>query len=186
MKCSYHSFTYNNSLLMAVPAVHHHTAFAKQIHRICSDPKQRPDAIAVELGHSLVAELERYLRELQQGTSEKKILPCMLGLMKRNRYIHTYQAEKALLLQDFHRSQLFNLPDDLLADRLNFSKWSTLFISPADSIIEAVRCAIELDIPLYGVDLSDFAHTKMDRYSIEDPQTAHTNMLEYWSRVMKY
>jgi hypothetical protein len=186
MKCNYHAFNYNNSLLMAVPAVHHHTAFAKQIHRICCDPKQRPDAIAVELGHSLVAELERYLRELQQGTPEKKILPCMLGLMKRNRYIHADQAEKALLLQDFHRSQLFNLPDDLLADRLNFSKWSTLFISPADSIIEAVRCAIELDIQLYGVDLCDFAHTKMDRYSIEDPQTAHTNVLEYGNRVMKY
>lgn len=171
---------------MAVPAVHHHTAFSKQIHRICSDPKHRPDAIAVELGHSLVAELDRYLRELQQGTSEKKILPCMLGLMKRNRYIHTDQAEKALLLQDFHRSQLFNLPDDLLADRLNFSKWTTLFISPADSIIEAVRCAIELDLPLYGVDLSDFAHTKMDRYSIEDPETAHKNMIDYGNRVMKY
>lgn len=171
---------------MAVPAVHHQTAFAKQIHCICSDPKHRPDAIAVELGHSVVVELVKYLYELRQGSSKKVILPCMLGLMKQNQYIHVEMAEKALFLQEFYRVPLSRLPEEILAERLSFSKWSTLFISPADSIIEAVRCAIELDIPVYGVDLNDFAHAKTERYSIEDPQKAHANMMVYGNRVMKY
>ena len=186
MKNSYHSYHYKNSLLMAVPAVHHHTAFANQVHLICRDPQQRPDAIAVETGHNLVLELVRFLRELKQGSCEKVFLPCMLGIIKNNRFIHPGQSDKALLLQEFYRSPLYNLPDHLLSDRLNFSKRSTLFISPSDSIIEAVRCAIELDIPIYGVDLSDFASTKKQNISFEDTQCAHNNMLEYGDRVMKY
>jgi hypothetical protein len=186
MKNSYHSYHYMNSLLMAVPAVHHHTAFAGQVHRICRDPLNRPDAIVVELGHSVVVELVKFLRELKQGTSSKILLPCMLGLMKSNRYIHASQADKALMLQEYYRKPLINLPEDVLSKRLNFSKWSTLFISPADSIIEAVRCAIELDVPVYGVDLSDFARTTKENHSFEDPQIAQNNLLDYCSRVMKY
>lgn len=175
-----------NSLLMSVPAVHHHTAFARQVHRICRDPHKRPDAIAVELGHSVVVELVDFLRELKQGKSTKVLLPCMLGIIKRNRYIHASQSDKALMLQDYYRKPLINLPEDVLSKRLNFSKCSTLFISPADSIIEAVRCAIELDIPVYGVDLNDFARTTSQNQSLEDPQISQSNLLDYCNRVMKY
>ena len=171
---------------MSVPAVHHQTAFARHVNSIFRDPSQLPDAVAVELGHELVLELVSFLRELKQGTSEKVLLPCMLGIMKRNRYIHTDQRERALFLQEFHRLPLYNLPEDLLADRLSFSKWSTIFISPGDSIIEAVRCAIELDIPVYGVDLSDFARKAVEQYRIEDPQCACHDLTEYGNRVMKY
>jgi hypothetical protein len=186
MKYSYHEYHYRNSLLMTVPAVHHNTAFAEQVNNICRDHHPRPDAVAVELGHSLVLELVSFLRELKQGELEKKSLPCMLGIMKRNRFLHPDKSEKTLLLQELYRSPLYNIPDNILADRLNFSKWATLFMSPSDSIIEAVRCAIELDIPVYGVDLSDFAGTKMEQYSIEDPTCAHYDLQEYGNRVMKY
>jgi hypothetical protein len=171
---------------MTVPAVHHQTVFARHVHSIFRDPRQLPDAIAVELGHEFVLELVSFLTELKQGTSVKILLPCMLGIMKHNRFIHTDQTERALLLQEFHRLPLYNLPDDLLANRLNFSKWSTIFISPGDSIIEAVRCAIELDIPVYGVDLSDFASTIVGNYRIEDPQCAGRDLTEYGDRLMKY
>jgi hypothetical protein len=88
--------------------------------------------------------------------------------MKSNRYIHSDQIDKALMLQKLYRSTISELPDELLSDRLNFSRWSTLYISPADSIIEAVRCAIELDIPVYGVDLNDFAHSVKDNMKFQE------------------
>jgi hypothetical protein len=179
-------YPYKNSLLMAVPAVHHQTAFARHVHSIFRNAQQLPDAVAVELGHNLVLELVSFLKQLKQGLAEKVLLPCMLGIMKRNRFIHSDQTGRALLLQEFHRLPLYNLPDALLADRLNFSKWSTIFISPGDSIIEAVRCAIELDIPVYGVDLSDFASTAVGRYRIEDPYCAVGSLTEYGNRIMKY
>jgi len=186
MKTSYNTYYYKSNLLISVPSVHHHTAFAEHVNNICRDYHQRPDAVAVELGHSLVLELVSFLRELKQGVSEKKSLPCMLGIMKRNRFIHKDKSEKTLLLQELYRSPLSNIPEDILAERLNFSKWSTLFISPADSIIEAVRCAIELNIPVYGVDLNDFASTKIENFSIEDPTSIHYDLQEYGTRVMKY
>jgi hypothetical protein len=174
------------SLLMTVPAVHHHTAFARHVHSVFRDPKLIPDAVAVELGHALVLELVSFLRELKQGTGKKIMLPLMLGIMKRNRFIHPDQSERASLLQEFYHSPLYKLPEELLADRLNFSKWSTLFLSPGDSIIEAVRCAVEMNIPVYGVDLEDFAATKKISFRIEDPQCAGENLSEYGDRVLKY
>jgi len=186
LKTRNYACNFRNSLLLTVPSVHHHTAFASEVHRICRDPKLRPNAITVELGHPLVVELVSFLKDLKQGGSEKLYMPCMLGLMKSNRFIDSDHIHKALMLQKFYRSTLTDLPDDLLSDRLNFSKWLTIFISPADSIIEAVRCAVELDIPVYGIDLNDFAHIKKEKMSFEDPQSAHKNMVEYGNRVMKY
>jgi len=186
MKRSCYSYHYRNSLLITVPAVHHHTAFARHVHSVFRDPELLPDAVAVELGHGLVVELVNFLRELKQGTHEKITLPCMLGIMKRNRFIDVSKSKRALLLQEFHRLPLYDLPDDLLAERLNFNRWSTIYISPADSIIEAARCAIEMNIPVYGVDMADFASTTAQLYRIQDPQCAGYNLREYGDRVMKY
>lgn len=186
MKSSFYSYHYKNSRLMAVPAVHHRTAFARKVHASFREQKQTTDAVAVELGHGLVIELVSFLKKLGQGTGEKVMLPCMLGIMKRNRYLDPAHSERAILLQEFYRSPLYNLPENLLAERLNFSKWSTIFISPADSIVEAVRCAIELDIPVYGVDLSDFAITKTDHFRIEDPHNSGITLNGYSDRVLQY
>jgi hypothetical protein len=110
----------------------------------------------------------------------------MLGIMKRNRFINHSRSDRALLLQEFHRLPLYDLPDKLLASRLDFNRWSTLYISPGDSIIEAVRCAVELNIPVYGIDMADFAFTTPQNYRIEDPYSAQLNLQEYSDRVMKY
>jgi hypothetical protein len=186
MENNYYSLNYKGSHLMAVPAVHYRSAFANQVHIICRDKSTRPDAIVVELGHALVTELIIFLSELKQGGKHKEILPMVLGIMMRNRYIHPEYYEKAMLLQEFYRSSLYDLPDDVLAERLNFNKWSTLYISPTDSIIEAVRCAMELDIAVYGVDLTDIAALKPMKHSIEDPYNAHCNVLAYSNRMIKY
>jgi len=171
---------------MAVPAVHYRSAFANLIHQACRNNNTRPDAIAVELGHPLVLELIDFLKTLQQGGKKKQMLPIMLGIMMRNRYINSEYYEKAMLLQEFYRSPLYNLPDKVLDERLNFNKWTTLYLTPADSIIEAVRCALELNIPLYGVDITDIAALKPMKHSVEDPQNAHKNIMEYSNRMIKY
>ncbi len=186
MKKKYYSVSYGASELLAVPAVHHHSAFADQVHSLCRDMETRPDAIAVELGAPMVAELIAFLKYLGQGGTKKKELPIMLGIMMKNRYIHTDYLEQALLLQEFYKSALDELPDEVLSERLNFNRWSTLLLSPADSIIEAVRCGIELNIPVYGVDLSDFANTKKPDIIFEDPHAAHPDHLEYSERVLEY
>jgi hypothetical protein len=186
MKDYYNSYTYKGSLLMSLPSVHFQTSFAEQVNSICRDKYNQPNAIAVELGHPLVVELVNFLKELKQGRPEKNLLPCMMGVLKRNRYIHTDYIERALLLQEIYRLPVYELPENLLADRLNFSKWSTLYMSPADSIIEAVRCAIELNIPVYGIDLNDFAVTTTKHILIEDPQSASYDIHGYVNRVMKY
>ena len=103
MNSIFHSYPYRKSNLIAVPAVHHHTIFAGQVNNICRDPLERPDAIAVELGHALVQELVSFLKELKQGERFRIPLPCMLGIMRPNRFIHTDNTERALLLQEFYR-----------------------------------------------------------------------------------
>jgi hypothetical protein len=186
MRKSCYSYHYRNSLLLTVPAVHHQTAFARHVHSVFRDPELLPDAVAVELGHNLVLELVHFLRELKQGMHDKIMLPCMLGIMKRNRYIDVTKTQRALLLQEFHRLPLNDLPDGILAERLNFSRWSTIYISPGDSIIEAVRCAIEMNIPVYGVDMADFASTTTRHYRIQDPYCAGNNLQKYGDHVLKY
>ncbi|MFZ4455984.1 MAG: hypothetical protein ACOYOT_07160 [Bacteroidales bacterium] len=186
MAAEFHQYKYHESKLMAVPAVHHQSAFATQVHTICRNEKLRPDAIAVELGHSVVMELVKFLKELKQGGTKKVNLPIMLGLMTRNKYIHPDYIERSLLLQELYRLPLYHLPNDVLSDRLEFSKWSSYHLSPTDSIIEAIRCAIELDIPVYGVDLSDFGFTRRKAISIEDSHSAHDDSIAYGKRIMKY
>ncbi|MBF0217159.1 MAG: hypothetical protein HQL30_09225 [Candidatus Omnitrophica bacterium] len=181
-----YEYVYRGAKLMAVPAVHHQSAFAHAVHEIARDPVSRPDAIAVELGQEALEELVKFLKELGQGGVKKVILTCMLGIMLRNKYIRVEDREKALLLQGLYQKTLADLPDEVLARGLDFSKWSTLFLDPADSIIEAVRSALELDVPVYGVDLVNFASAHRSGMSIEDPQSAHDDQRRYADRVMGY
>jgi hypothetical protein len=71
MNRNWYTYHYNQSLLVAIPAVHHHTAFARYVHSAFRDPLLKPEAVAVELGHSLVLELVQFLRELEQGTHKE-------------------------------------------------------------------------------------------------------------------
>ncbi|MFH1197785.1 MAG: hypothetical protein V1720_18940 [bacterium] len=182
----FHEYHYKRSKLFAVPAAHIHSAFAVCVHNICRNPETKPNAIAVELGHSTVMEIVKFLKELKQGGMDKEILPCMLGIMKKNRYIHSDWYDKARQLQELYQMPLNKLPTDVLNRALNFSHWSTIFLAPNDSIIEAIRCAMELNIPVYGVDLDDFANTRIEKFLFEDPQLAHSNYLGYSNRVMEY
>jgi len=137
--------------LDAVPAVHFRVAFAGEVHRLCSDPATRPAAIAVELDPVAAAAAAAWLRELGVGPGRRTTLPCMLALAGP--------------------APAGRTP----ADRM----MRVLHLSPADSIVEAIRCAVELDVPLYGVDLEETAGARDRPLLLEDPASAAHRLGEY-------
>jgi len=177
-----------NSRLTAVPAVHFRIPFAHAINEICSTPATRPKAIAVELGEASCRAVHEWLFELKtemaRGVTTE--LPCMLGLTKPVRRIRTSKKEQAWALQERWKKSLHEIPPDILREELDFSSVSVLYLSSTDSIIEAIRCAIELDVPVYGVDLEETAYSTRKEASLEDPVQAHRDLDRYVRRNADY
>jgi hypothetical protein len=161
---------HGNAELCAVPAMHFNHAFAAVVNGICHGPETRPDAIAVELGPRASAEAEKWLRELCAGLNGTGRLPVMLGLMKKNRLIKASLKEKALQMQKDTGRDLSELPAEILRRELGFADSLLLCLSPTDSIIEAIRCGIELNIPVYGVDLDDMADGIYKPVMVQNPE----------------
>ena len=69
---------------------------------------------------------------------------------------------------------------------LGYSSASLLCLSPTDSIIEAIRCALELEAPVYGVDLRDYARTDRCNVLIQDPIEAQSNLADYVRKNAKF
>lgn len=160
--------TIGGTELYIVPAVHFNHVFAIEVHNICSDPDIRPDAIAVELGPRTAASVSDWLRELGSGR-----LPVMLGLLKRNRMIRASYRDKALDLQKKTGRDLSELPPELLHKELGYSSHSLTCLSPTDSIIEAIRCGIELSVPTLGIDLDEMADGDYRPVSIQRKDANH-------------
>jgi hypothetical protein len=160
---------WENSELYAVPAIHFNSIFALEVNRICAREETRPTAIAVELGPQTCSAAVEWLRELG-CSSHKKNLPVMLGLMKKNRFIRASLRDRVLQLQKEQGRDLSELPPEVLRRELGFSGQSLLCLSPTDSIIEALRCGIELDAPLFGVDLEDMPDHISKPIIIPDPR----------------
>ncbi len=152
--------------LYVVPAIHFNHVFAKEVNRICYDPDRRPEAVAVELGPRAAASAGQWLRELAGSC---KNLPVMLGLLKRNKTIRASLRQKALQLQKETGRDLSELSPEILKRDLGYSGYSLLCLSPTDSIIEAMRCSIELDIPVFGLDLDDMADGVYRPVQVQDP-----------------
>ena len=165
-----------SSTLIAVPAVHFQANFALEVNRACCDPARRPNAIAVELGPLITVAAHQWLGELGIGPDRRKSLPCMLGLTKRNRYLRSSARERAMELQRETGNELEQLPSTLLQEELGCASASLLVLSPTDSIVEAMRCARELDVPLYGVDLEDMANPIYPQRVLPDPAGAGRNL----------
>jgi hypothetical protein len=159
--------SFENSELVAVPAVHGHSIFAEQVNRACQDEANRPDAIAVELSHDAVAAVGSWMKEL--GATQGIHLPCMLGLVKPNNRIHPRHRDAAVRLQETHRLPLNEIPLEVLNEKLNYTSTSLLCLSATDSIIEAIRMGVELDVPVFGVDLGDVANAERQPSLIPDP-----------------
>lgn len=161
--------------LLAVPAVHYQAAFALLVNQVCGEPGERPDAIAVELGPLNAAAASLWFRELGIGPAQRQRLPCMLGLLKPNRLLRPSRRERALELQRETGRDLRDLKPQLLREELGFSRLHALLFSPTDSIIEAVRCGVELGIPVHGVDLDDMADGQYLEQVLPDPAGAREN-----------
>jgi len=174
------------STLLAVPAVHYRAVFAERVNHACAHESTRPDAIAVELGPSAVSTVSTWLRELGVRPRHKTILPCMLGAIRANQRIRADLREKAIRLQETTGRQLHELPPALLRKALGYSSASLLCLSPTDSIIEAIRCALELEAPVYGVDLEDYARTDRCNVLIQDPIEAQSGLADYVRKNAKF
>jgi hypothetical protein len=158
-----------SAVLFAVPAVHFQADFALEVNRACCDPARRPNAIAVELGPLIAAAARRWLGELGIGPGRRTRLPCMLGLVKRNRFLRPSARVRASELQRETGLDLSRIPPLRLYEELGLASSSVLALSPTDSIVEAMRCACELDLPLYGVDLEDMADPVYPNFLFPDP-----------------
>jgi hypothetical protein len=175
---------WENSELYAVPAIHFNSIFALEVNSICLRQETQPAAIAVELGTHTCTMAVEWLKELGCG-SGKKDLPVMLGLMKKNRFVRASLRDKAIQLQKEQNRDLSELPPEVLRRELGFSDQSLLCLSPTDSIIEALRCAIELGVPLFGVDLEDMADHDCKQIMVPDPGKSET-VAEYVKRAGAY
>jgi hypothetical protein len=175
--------------LYAVPAVHFRLPFAEEVNRLCNDPATRLSAIAVELGPAIAAEARRWLKELGVGPGNKMSLPCMLGIMQVNRLLHPdiRIQQRSELLKQQEGKQLNELSPDILKEMLGYSSVRVLYLSPVDSIIEAIRCSLELDIPLYGIDLEETADAVFrSQCTVQDPVFARGNVEAYVRQNIVY
>lgn len=177
------SLRYRNSDLLAVPAVHYRHEFASMVNGLCFGTVKPPAAIAVELGPGIARAAELWLRELTMDNDGQKTLPVMLGLLRRNRFIRASLQDKALRLQRQTGMDLSELPLETLHRELDFASWELLCFSPTDSIIEAVRCALQLNIPLYGVDLEESAGGDYQSLLIRDPAAARSDFPAYIAQM---
>jgi hypothetical protein len=166
-----------------VPAVHFSHVFALEVNSICSLPQSRPEAIAVELGPQSATAVRNWLGELGVGNESGKGIPVMLGLLKRNKAIRASLRQKAFDLQRETGLDLSEMPSELLLRELEFQGYSLLCLSPIDSIIEAIRCSLELKVPLYGVDLQDIPWGNYQSTLIRDPLSARENLKAYVDTV---
>lgn len=165
--------------LFAVPAIHFCHVFATEVNRTCFNPATQPQAIAVELGPQAAAAVRNHIQGLEAGSGNGKAFPVMLALIKRNRMIRASLKEKAFRLQRQTGMDLSEFSPETLHRELGFVDHSILYLSPVDSIIEAIRCSLQLGVPLYGIDLEEMANGVYKHAVIQDPQSIKDGMTAY-------
>lgn len=171
---------HKGSLLIAVPSIHYCHVFASEVNRLCRSPETRPDAIAVELGHKTAEAAVQWLTELGHNTEKNEAtLPVMLGLCKTNRMLRASLKNRALQLQRKLGKDLGELTPEILHRELGYASHGIVFLTPTDSIIEAIRCALELNLPLHGVDLEEMPNRERSELVVQDPIMAHGNLAAY-------
>lgn len=158
--------------LCVVPAVPYRLPFSFAVHRLCSDCRTRPDAIAVQIGPTTATAAARLLADLGVGPERRATLPCMLGLIRPSNRIRASKRLEALRLQEREGKHLHKIDPKLLWEHLSYCGAAILPISSTDATIEAIRCAVELDIPLYGVDLEHAPAAARPNIDLQDPLRA--------------
>ena len=180
------NFKIKDTLIDVVPSYHFRSVFAASVNKICTNVMTRPEAIAVELGPCLAIEVRNWMQELGVNSFTKTILPCMLGILYRNSLIHPDYFDTAVHLQDHMQKPLGETSFELKSQLLNYSDRNLAALSSTDSIIEAVRCSIELNIPVYGIDLDEFSSGLRKPILIEDPAKPGLDIAAYTLKYGRY
>lgn len=171
----------NKATIEAVPSIHGRVPFAELAHTAIWS-NNPPDAIAVELGPGIVRGLVNWLTDLGLSSDPEKPLPMNLGLMQRNNRVHPRFRKAALRLQRIYKCPLNQISKDVLYDELRYTEQNLVSLSPTDSLIEAVRSAVNRDIPVYGVDMDAAAVGQRTSALIEDPDRIRGDFLQYLER----
>ena len=169
----------HGSEMFVVPAIHFCHTFASEVNRICSNSQTRPEAVAVELGPIAAAATRQWIQELILRRGAAKPLPVMLALLRKNTMIRPSLQEKATRLQTKTGRDIAELEFEILHRELGFTSHSILFLSPVDSIIEAIRCSLELKVPVFGVDLEETAGAVSEHTVIPNPRTPGRDLAAY-------
>lgn len=169
---------FKDSKIIAVPSIHHDPIFALKVREILLDPLFNIDCIAIELGGNISRFIVDWLKELKTEKGDK--LPVLLGLFKPNNLIHPIFKEKVKNYQKKTKKDLCDLDPATLFYEFNFIDHKIISLLPMDSIIESVRCSIELNLPIYGIDL-DYTTLPMSKsyIKIQDSQLSKDNFAEY-------
>ena len=163
------------SQLAAVPAVHYRSVFAYHVHRVCHGNTFRPDAIAVELEPEALSAAISWVRNFYKREQSSSHLPCMLGLICNGR-----QKGGNRYIERGNNSGLTHGPRLTAASSEQDKQILEIFpLSPTDSIVEAIRCAVELDIPVYGVDLEIAYPLSKKGIILQDPWLAFNDLEQY-------
>ncbi|MCF8301675.1 MAG: hypothetical protein K9I94_00260 [Bacteroidales bacterium] len=178
------SLDINGCELIYLPSIHYKVAFAEAANRLCNI--EEPEAIAVEVGSSTIVECVNWLREF----TGKPSIPVMLGLMRPNNRISIKYKDLLYELREACGGQdISEFSPEFLKEYFSYSAQTLLPLSPSDSIIEAIRCGIELDIPIYGIDLEHIANYDRNARQLvmEDPvNKKDDDLFEYIQRNTKY
>lgn len=177
---------FQGSQLIAVPAIHFSHVFSDEVNRVCRSLRMGPDAVAVELGPLTAQAAANWLKELGENRKGNKVLPIMLGLIKPNRIIRASLKQRTFELQRETGKDLSELPPEILHRELGYAGHGLLCITPTDSIIEAIRCSLELEIPVYGVDLEEMADGDRAFVTLQDPIRADGNVAGYVAQNAAY
>ena len=168
------------STLFVVPAVHGRVKFAEAVNELCRSPDTRPDAIAVELAPPVAAQACTWMRELGIGPGRRTRLPVMLGLTGRQRWLRHDMNETALELQRESGLELHEVAPRLLERVLGHRSHWLIMLSTTDSIIEALRCGCELDVPCHGVDLLERGRLRSGTALIPDTADSGVDVGDYF------
>jgi hypothetical protein len=77
---------------------------------------------------------------------------------------------------------LHEIHPEILRRELHFSAVGLLCLSNTDSMIESIRLALELEIPVYGVDLGEIANAERGQPFLPDPALARNGLVPYLAR----
>jgi hypothetical protein len=167
------------STLVVVPSYHHRLPFAEAVNAICCEEDTRPDAVAVELGPEVAAAAITWMRELGIGPGRRARLPCMLALLVPQRWVRGDRRQRAVALQAETGLELHELPAADLERALGYRSRRLVLLSPTDSIVEALRCALELDVPCHGIDLDEHGALRASEGLLPDPARASGRVAEF-------